>query len=47
MNIADGKIMYFHRDTHSLDHTPINDLLEIAGLPRIDFKLKPYQVEEI
>nr|XP_002132136.1 thioredoxin-like protein AAED1 [Ciona intestinalis] len=33
----DGKILFFHRDSHPLDHTPINDLLHAANLPRIDF----------
>lgn len=32
-----GDILFFHRDRHSLDHTPINELLAVAGLPRIDF----------
>ena len=38
--VLDDKVLFFHRDAHSLDHTPINELLQIAGLPRIDFKLK-------
>lgn len=42
----DKSILFFHRDTHPYDHTPINDLLRVVGLPRIDFKTK-YRIKHV
>lgn len=39
-------IQFFHRDSHPYDHTPINDLLKVIGLPPIDFKTK-YHIKHV
>lgn len=46
--VIDGeeRILFFHRDRHALDHTPINHLLAVAGLPRIDFCTK-YRIKHV
>jgi peroxiredoxin len=33
----DGKILYSHLDQGTLDHVPINELLEKAGVKTVDF----------
>ena len=32
-----GEILFSHQDAGTLDHTPINDLLDKVGIPPIDF----------
>ncbi|XP_076826042.1 peroxiredoxin-like 2C [Clavelina lepadiformis] len=41
-----GQVLFFHRDLHPLDHTPINELLEAAKLSRIDFNTK-YRIYDV
>lgn len=40
------EILFFHRDRHPLDHTPINELLSVIDLPRIDFCTK-YKIKHV
>nr|CAB3265208.1 thioredoxin-like protein AAED1 [Phallusia mammillata] len=42
----DGKILFFHRESHPHDHTPINELLKVIGMERIDFKTK-YKIHNV
>lgn len=36
--LGPGDVCHFlHRDTSSTDHTPINNLLDLAGLPQLNF----------